>query len=426
MNLQRSWYFTQVSPLDPRARTLPFPDSLMGRLVQFVVAHEIGHTLGLQHDQIGSSMYPADSVRSRTWVARMGHSPSIMDYSRFNYVAQPEDSIPVQYLIPTVGPYDDYAIMWGYKPIPGARTPEQEKPTLEQWARMQDTIPWYRFSAGNAYGGTGTMSEAVGDADPVKSTELGFRNIRRVMGYLESAAMQPMGDNSDLAELYSRTVGQWATEASHVAALVGGAELQYKSGGQPGPVYTPITRARQVDAVRFLNEQVFRTPTYLIRPEIGARIEAGGMVSRINGAQTRSLTMLLEDGRMQRLLEQEGLAANRSSVYTLTAMLGDVRRGIWQELSASAPVIDVFRRGLQNNYIALLDRKLNPPATTGLPAGFAPAAALSEDAKSHLRGELVTLRDELRRAVPRASDRPTQLHLQAAVHRIGEILEPRR
>jgi hypothetical protein len=425
MNLQRAWYFTQVSPLDPRAQVLPFPDSLMGRLVQFVIAHEIGHTIGLQHDQLGSSMYPADSVRSRTWVARMGHSPSIMDYARFNYVAQPEDSIPVEHLVPRVGPYDEYAIMWGYKPIPEARTPDEEKPVLEQWSRMQDTIPWYRFSSGNAYGGTGTQSEAVGDADPVKSTELGFRNIRRVMGYLETAALQPMSDNRDLAELYDRTVGQWATEASHVATLVGGADVQYKSGGQPGPVYTPVTRARQVEAVRFLNQHVFRTPTYLIRPEIGARIEAGGMVSRVNGAQGRVLNMLLDDGRMNRLLEQEGVTPDRRSVYTLATMLGDVRRGVWEELAAAQPSMDVFRRGLQNGYLALVSRKLNPP-TVQLPPGFTPPAPLSEDAKSHLRGELVTLRDEIRRAAPRANDRATQLHLQAAIHRSGEILEPRR
>jgi hypothetical protein len=428
MNLQRSWYFTQASPLDPRAQRLPFPDSLMGRLVQFVVAHEIGHTLGLQHDQIGSSTYPADSVRSRTWVARMGHSPSIMDYSRFNYVAQPEDSIPVQYLIPTVGPYDRYAIMWGYRPIPGAGTPDQEKPTLEQWSRMQDSVPWYRFSAGNPFGGTGTTSEAVGDADPVKSTELGFRNIRRVMGFLESAALQPMSDNSDLAELYNRTVGQWATEANHVATLVGGAELQYKSGGQPGAVYTPIPRARQVEAVRFLNEHVFRTPMYLVRPDIGARIEAGGMVTRINNAQQRSLNTLLDDGRMNRMLELEGTAANRNSVYTLATMLGELRAGLWQELGSARPDVDVFRRGLQNNYIALVARKINPPpAPTGAPAAFGGGGAtLSEDARSHLRGELVTLRTELRRAVPRAANRATQLHLESAIHRIGEILEPRR
>jgi hypothetical protein len=430
MNLQRSWYFTQVAPLDPRAQTLPFPDSLMGRLVHFVVTHEIGHTIGLQHDQLGSSTYPADSVRSRTWVARMGHSPSIMDYSRFNYVAQPEDSIPVGDLVPRVGPYDEYAVMWGYKPIPGARTPDAEKPTLEQWAGMQDTIPWFRFSAGNEFGAAGTQSEAVGDADPVKSTELGFRNIQRVINYIERAALRPMQDNADLRELYDRTVNQWATEANHVATLVGGGTVQYKSGSQPGPVYTAFPRARQADAVRFINQNVFRTPTYLIRPEIGARIEAGGMVNRVNGAQARVLNNLLDDGRMNRLLEQEGVATSRASVYTLAAMLDDVRRGVWEELAAGR-AIDVFRRELQNDFLALIDRKLNPPATPTTATvpqfpGFTPPAPLSEDAKSHLRGQLVTLREEIRRALGRTSDRPTQLHLQGALYRIGEILEPNR
>lgn len=243
LNLQRSWYFTQAAAVDPRARRLPMPDSLMGKLLQFVVVHEIGHTIGLQHDQIGSSTYPADSVRSATWVTKMGHSPSVMDYSRFNYVAQPEDSIPLWTLIPRVGPYDRYAIMWGYKPIPAATTPDAERPILDSWARMQDSIPWYRFSANNEFGATGTQSEAVGDADPVKSTGLGFRNIQRVVGYISDAVTQPGEDNSDLRELYDRTVNQWATEANHVATLVGGGTVQYKSGSQPGAVYTPVPRA---------------------------------------------------------------------------------------------------------------------------------------------------------------------------------------
>jgi hypothetical protein len=354
-----------------------------------------------------------------------------MDYSRFNYVAQPEDGIPAQHLIPRVGPYDRYAIMWGYKPIPGARAPDDERATLEQWARMQDTIPWYRFSSNNAFGATGTQSEAVGDADPVKSTTLGFRNIRRVVGYIADAATRPMEDNSDLAELYNRTVGQWATEANHVATLVGGGTVQYKSGSQPGAVYTPVTRARQVVAVRFLNENVFTTPTYLIRPEIAARVEPAGMVTRVTNAQGRVLNTLLQDQRLDRMLEQEGLRP-RSEVYTLAAMLDDVRGGIWAELRSASPAIDVFRRELQNDFLTLVNRKLNPPAPApsgggGGGGGFGQQqqTPLSEDAKSHLRGQLVTLRQEIQRALPRTNDRATQLHLQGSLYRIGRILDPR-
>jgi hypothetical protein len=430
IELMQDWYFTQAAQLDPRARALPFPDSLMGRLVEFGVAHEIGHTLGLQHDQIGSSTYPADSARSATWEHKMGHSPSIMDYSRMNYVAQPEDHFAVADIIPRIGPWDKYSISWGYREIPGARKPADEKATLEQWTREQDTVPWYRFSAGNPYGGYGTQSEAVGDADPVKSTTNGFKNIERVMGYVAAAGTRPMEDNALAKELYDRTVGQWATEAGHVATVVGGGTVQYKSGSQPGPVFVPVSRAKQAEAVKFLNEKVFKTPAYLIRPDIAARVEAGGMLTRIGNAQNRTLTALLQDARLNRLLEGEALAKNSGDAYALGDMLDDVRKGVWSELSGGGAKIDPYRRQLQMDYITTMDRKVNPPpAPTAAPAApvnpNAPAP-LSEDARSQVRGQMVTLKAEIHAAIGKAGDRETRMHLESAEHRIGEALDPKK
>ena len=431
IELMDYWYFTQMAQVDPRARKIPFPDSLMGKLLEFGVAHEIGHTLGLQHDQIGSSTYPADSVRSASWVHKMGHSPSIMDYSRMNYVAQPEDKIPLEDMLPRVGPWDKYTISWGYREIPGAKTTEAERPTLDKWAREQDSIPWYRFSGGNPFGGFGTQSEAVGDADPVKSSGLGFRNIARVMNYVVPAGTRTGEDNELLQNLYDRTVSQWATEAGHVTTMIGGGTVQYKAGGQTGPVYVAIPRSRQKAAMRFLVDSVFATPTYLIRPDIAARIEAGGMLTRVGNAQSRVLASTLQDQRLNHLLEGSALARSGGDAYTLTEMLDDLQHGVWSELSSGAPKIDPYRRTLQNNYLTQMNAKLNPPAAQAqqlaqLAALGVRVEPLSEDARSEIRGELATLREQIRGAEGKAADRETRMHLAAAEHRIGEILDPKK
>ncbi len=427
MNLQRAWYFTQVGHLDPRARMWPFPDSLMGRLVEFVVAHEIGHTLGYQHDQKGSSTYPVDSLRKPSWIARMGSSPSIMDYSRFNYLAQPEDHIPLANLVPRIGPWDIYTTKWGYTPIPNAATSDAEWATLDRWSREQDSVPWYRFNMSDSRGSDpGDQSEAVGDADPVKATGWGIQSIKQVAPYLMTAAIHPGQDYDDLSMLYGRLISQWATELRHVTIIVGGAEAQEKYAGQTGPRYRPWSRARQKDAVRFLNQNAFATPTFFLTDSILRLIEVEGALRRINQAQTSVLNALFNDRRLERVDEFEATAPNP---YGLMEYLDDVRQGIWRELSAGSVSIDPYRRELQRSYLTLSNAKINPAPFTppaGAPPQFVqqlgPARATS-DIKAAFRAELRMLDADLARAIPKASG-ITRAHLQDARDQIGRILKP--
>jgi hypothetical protein len=432
MNVLRGIYVAQVGHLDPRAQKLPLPDSLMGRLVQNVVAHEVGHTLALRHNMKGSSMYPLDSVRSRSWTARMGHSPSIMDYARFNYVAQPEDDIPLEALVPKVGPYDRFAIRWAYTPIPNAPTAEAQRATLEGWVRVQDTIPWLRYAGDEGLQGAdpGEASEAVGDADAVRATALGLRNIRRVAKLVEGASTAVPGETyADLREMYGYVVNQWATELGHVARIPGGLAKQEKVVGQPGDVYAPTPAATQRAAVAFLNTHAFTTPAYLLDPSILRKIEPTGSLDRIGSAQRRVLSVLLDNGRLQRMVENEALAGD-ARVYALGELLGDLRRGVWTELRTGA-AIDPYRRRLQRSYLELLASKINPTAPA-LPAGLPPQLLTllgpqsAPDARALLRGELADLDRELAAAVSRTRDRTSRLHLQDAQAQIERTLKPER
>ena len=451
-NLARTWYFTQAAANDPRARHFPLPDSLMGRLLEYVLAHEVGHTLGFQHNMKASSQYPLDSIRNPDFLRRMGHVSTLMDYSRFNYVVQPEDHVPPDLLIPRIGPYDIWATHWGYAPIPSAmqvmqqarthtgaeriEAAEAERATLDSWAREQDSKPWLRFSTSGAFGADpGEETEAVGDADPVRATELGFKNLKRNMQWIEPATVKPNEDYEVLAELYTRQVGQFRTELGHVANLVGGLNSQEKYGDQPGPRFTPVPKAQQMAAMKFIAENGFQTPTWLIDTDILRKIEPVGEVPRIVSAQASLITSLLNDQRLTRLIETEALARNPSDVYTFAEMLNDLRHGVWTELYASGPVrIDTYRRGLQRAYLTTVASKINPPATPaaaggrggggGGRGGAAAPPVNTGEIKAMLRGELKQLDDEIAAAQKRVSDVETRRHLDDARQQISQILRP--
>jgi uncharacterized protein DUF4953/uncharacterized protein DUF5117/uncharacterized protein DUF5118 len=410
MNLARDWYFVQVGPLDPRASKLPLPDDLMGKLIEYVTAHEVGHSLGFQHNMKASSTYPAEKVRDREWVKKMGHTPTLMDYSRFNYVAQPEDRIDPADLVPKIGPYDKWATMWGYKPIPGAKTPDDEKATLDEWARAQDATPWLRFTTQDSLGADpGELTEAVGDADAVRSTRMGLKNLERVASMLLTATKRPGEPYDDLEEVYGRLLGQWVLEMNHVAAVVGGVQSRQKMSSQEGLRFESLPRERQREAMQFLSDNAFTTPRFVIRPDILRRIEPVGTLDRIRTSQQRVLATLLAESRINRLVEQE--AVDVATAYRPTEFFADLRRAVWREIAADSVQIDPYRRNLQRAYLDAMNDKVN--------------SRVSGESRPLARGELRSLDTSIRTAIAKAADRTTRLHLQDARDQIARILDPK-
>jgi hypothetical protein len=336
-----------------------------------------------------------------------------MDYSRFNYVAQPEDGIAPSDLIPKIGEYDKWAARWGYTPIPGARTPDDERATLDRWAAEQDEKPQYRFSTAQAAASDpGDNTEAVGDIDAVRATELGLKNLNRVSDMLLAATTGKTGDPYDeLIEVYARMVGQWTTEMNHVTQLVGGFNSQQKHIGQAGLRFTPVPRDKQAEAVRFLLDNAFRTPQLMVKTEILRLISPTGAMARVRTAQNSVMNSLLQTARIERLIEQT--AIDGAAAYSPVQFLADVRGGIWSELRTPARPIDAYRRNTHRIYLDTIDNRLNG------------AAEPSGEVRALLKGELRALRAQVAAAIPGATDRASRLHLEDSRDAIDEILDPR-
>ena len=416
MTLLRNWFFVQTAAINEDARGVSFDDEVMGRLIRFVSAHEVGHTIGLPHNMGSSSAYPVDSLRSATFTKKYGTAPSIMDYARFNYIAQPEDKGVA--LMPDIGVYDKHAVRWGYRPIPDAKTAKEEKKTLDKWIRDNENSLMHRF--GSAGIDPSSQTEDLGD-DAVKASEYGILNLKRIVPNLTKWTSEDGKDYSDLQTMYGQVLTQFNRYMGHVSSNIGGVYQYYKTYDQEGPVYTHVKKSHQKKCMNFLNDQLFDTPTWMIDNNILNKIEFAGITNRIRSTQSRTLNSILDFGKMARLIENE--AINGKTAYTLIDMMSDLKKGIWKELYSNK-TIDVYRRNLQLAYLDRISYIMNEEQGS-IPSwarGRVTSVKVSQsDIRTIAVGQLLELRKDIKKHKNR-SDQMTKMHLDMAMAKINKIL----
>ena len=425
MNLVRDWYIVQTAAVDPRARSLRFPDSLMGQLIRFVSSHEVGHTLGLRHNYGSSSTVPVENLRNKAWVEANGHTPSIMDYARFNYVAQPEDNISEKGLFPRIGDYDKWAIEWGYRWMPQAKTPEDEVPLLNKMTieKLKDKRYW--FGTEIDFDDPRGQNEDLGD-NAAKASGYGIKNLQRIIAKLPEWTKEPNKDYSGLNEIYGQVVSQFNRYMGHVAKSIGGIYTTPKTVEQSGTVVEFVPEAKQKEAMLFLQQQLFKTPKWIVDNNISNYIGTNKLTT-IGNIQNNILSRLISNNTFNKLFRFE---AEGKNAYTAAKMLTDLRRGIWSELTTHQS-IDIYRRSLQKSFVESLNKIVSPePGGTFVltPLGFSASASTSKtsDAISIAKAQLRSLASDIRTALPAYKDAASRAHLQDELDRIAQALNPPR
>ena len=424
MLLLRNWFFIQTAAINPEARTPEFRDEVMGSLIRFVSAHEVGHTLGLPHNMGSSSAYPVDSLRSVHFTKKYGTAPSIMDYARFNYVAQPEDKGVS--LMPNVGIYDKHSIRWGYRPILEAKSAKDEKPILDQWIRAHENNPMYRFGSqqfGNPIDPS-SQTEDLGD-DAIKASLYGIENLKKIVPNLNKWTYNEGEDFQELEDLYAQIFNQYNRYMGHVIANIGGVYENYKTFDQSGSVYSHVIKNHQKQCMKFLNEQLFKTPAWLINKDISNKIEFTGLTERIRKSQSNNLKKILDFARLGRIIENNTVNDNES--YSLIEMLNDLQSGIWSELRTSS-AITVYRRNLQKAYLERMDYLINKKQSeiTGIEKYTLKRTKVNinqSDIISVCRGKLEELKSQIKKRLPIYRDEYSKYHLKDMINRIDSTLE---
>jgi hypothetical protein len=424
MSLLRDWYFVQTAAANEEARGQEFETEVMGELMRFVSAHEVGHTIGLPHNWGSSYAVPVDSLRSPSYTATHGTAPSIMDYARFNYIAQPEDG--VEHFFPKVGEYDKWAVKWGYSYFPEAESVEEEEEMLNEWTmdRADDPVYFYGRQTGNQIDPRSQREDLSNDA--VEASKLGIANLKRILPKLEEWTYQENEFYGEMSEIYNSLVGQYNLYIGHVARNIGGIYETPKTYNQDGPVYDMVSEEEQRRAMEFLDEEVFQTPEWMIEPDIIRNFEGAGIAYTIRRSQVNGLNTALDMMRLARMIEAEALYGDET--YTPIEFLDDVRNSIWAELD-NGGTIDTYRRNLQRAYLERMEYMM----TNELPDipnawksyfGWTDVDVSQSDIRALVREQLTTLDNEIDRGLRRTNDRASEAHLNDAQARIDDILNP--
>ncbi|MBL7692674.1 MAG: zinc-dependent metalloprotease [Flavipsychrobacter sp.] len=422
MKLVHDWYFVQAAAVDERARKMVFDDELMGQLIRFVSSHEVGHTLGLRHNMGSSSRTPVEKLRDKAWVEAHGHTASIMDYARFNYVAQPGDAIGDAGMFPRIGDYDKWAIEWGYKAT-FAKDEKEDQKIVNKW--IVDSLkanPRLWFGTETNPFDPRSQTEDLGD-NSMKASEYGIANLKRIVPRLPEWTAEEADKYENLETMYGAVVTQYNRYMGHVLKNVGGVYETPKSVEQKGEdVYEPAPVQTQKDAVAFLGKQLFTTPEWLLDKNILNKINNPVATDQVTNVQVNVLNSLLSVGRLNRM----AVSANRfgaAKVYTTDAMMDDVKALVWSELTSHKP-IDGYRRNLQKAYIDALKRIVNPDAAMMQAQGGA-ANVWNTDGVSVARAQLLALKKQVDAAIPGTSDKISKYHLQDVSERIKKALDPK-